>query len=229
MKMQASSGTSRRSASYHSWSKYILWLTVSYRAVKAEEAPLINRKTISSKFKCEKGTLCALTCSSEQSQCRRVIFFFFFPSAHSWLETVWTQSQWRRQYGSGSDGMAQKIWLSPVQTCESSVIAHSFISAPQCRYSSVSNILEANEWNSLVLLVIAPAAVNAARPWSVMAPEPRPLRRTDCFKSHTHWARLFQSSTLFYTWQPWQLQCNTQKKYCFRQYPSPAPLFFITK
>lgn len=112
-----------------------------------------------------------------------------------------------------NDKMALAL-CHPVETCDSFIMHCPFISPPQCQCSSVSSILEANKWNSLVLLVITPSAVSALCPWSVMVLGTAPLK--DCLLQQRHTlASLFQSSTLFYTWQPWQLQCNIQRKYCF--------------
>lgn len=168
--------------------------------MKAEEAPLINRKTISSKFKCEKGTLCAFNRTITVGTCD----FFFFSSFHTQLARNGVHPKSRR-FCKDNIAVAQMrprkkktvCHLSrPVTLLLSSV--HSFLllnaGIPQRATS-----WEANKWNSLVPLVIAPSAANAARPWSVMVLEPRPLGRPDYFKSHTRWARLFQSFTLFYS------------------------------
>lgn len=101
-----------------------------------------------------------------------------------------------------------------METCDSFIIHSSFISPPQCQCSSVSSILEANKWNSLVMFVITPSAVHALRPWSVMVLERAPPNDWLFQQPHTL-ASSFQSSPLFYSRQPWQSQCNIQRKYCF--------------
>lgn len=113
--------------------------------------------------------------------------------------------------------VAHKTPLSP---CDSCIIHCSFISPPQCQYSSVSSILKVNKWNSLAPLVFAPSAVNAPCPWSVMVLETAALK--DWFiQKHTRWLTCYRAPLYFTLGNHDDYSSTYRENTAFTQHPFP--------